>query len=41
MSEFDVATARSEDAMGVSATAIGRRLGFSTHTVIKAINHDE
>lgn len=41
MSESDVATARSEHAMGVSAAAIGRRLGFSTHTVIKAINHDE
>ena len=41
MSEFDVAPARSEHAMGVSAAAIGRRLGFSTHTVIKAITHDE
>lgn len=40
MSESDVATARSGYATGVSAAAMGRRLGFSTNTVIKAIRSD-
>ncbi|WP_181135662.1 hypothetical protein [Rathayibacter sp. AY1F7] len=40
MTEADVAAARSAHSAGTSATAIGRRLGFSVNTIIKALNQD-
>ncbi|UOE45134.1 hypothetical protein [Agromyces larvae] len=40
MSQVDIARAREAHAASESARSIGRRLGFSTHTILKAIRDD-
>jgi hypothetical protein len=40
MTDSDIAAACSEYAAGVSAAAIGRRLGFATNTILSAVARD-